>query len=470
MRTAVKRMALYVGLFSTLLTSACSPEPEVVYPDDAILKKDLSGRGEHVIVIGAGIAGLTAARALKRAGVDVTVVEARDRLGGRIHTFREWGSTVELGASWLHGTKNNPLAKLADEAGVKIVHTDEFRSSVLFDGNGNRVGLWDSLVGAFYGFLTIEQVHHKADKSATNAPFEKVLQSIMKDREPSAVENMGLQFALAIYQNWCGGELNDLSAQTDPEAVLDGGNHAVADGFDRLVQYLAKGLDIQLGTEVTRIRYSATGVTIDTSRGSLTGDRVIVTVPLGVLKAGKIAFEPQLPERKRKAIDEIGYGLLEKVALHFPDAFWDDVDVISNASDAIGNANYVLNGRRVNGEPVLTALNSVPYAHSLQSMPDKAIVEAAAAVVQQNYREKFLDPTASVVTHWATDPYSLGSYSYDSYRMNANSRSDLAEPIMDRVFFAGEATHVNFFGTTHGAYWSGVFAAVGAAAAIDAQP
>ena len=182
----------------------------------------------------------------------------------------------------------------------------------------------------------------------------------------------------------------------------------------------------------------------------MAADRVIVTVPLGVLKAQTIAFDPPLPERKRRAIERLGFGLLNKVVLSFEEAFWpESPDMIGLVGPNQPVADLV-SGLTFAGTPLLVGLRGGAAARSREALSDQdAIGEVLAALGAP-------EPSGALVTRWAADPSARGSYSFLAVGSTPADLRALAEPLGERLLFAGEATHEEFFATVHGAYMSGI--------------
>jgi monoamine oxidase len=403
-----------------------------------------SPKKERIVVVGAGMAGLAAARRLADAGMDITVLDARDRIGGRMWTDTSLGVPIDLGAAWIHGTDGNPLVGLADEVGAKTVETD-FDDVVVFEGpNEVPAARVQAAFAAWAG--VIDEIDSLGENAGNDESLADGLAGVADLNDPILAwlvrSNVEEEYAADPGQlslRWFGRE----GEFDGPDLILPG-------GYVQLAQHLARGLTIRLGTEVTRIAYDDAGVHLDTSKGSVTADRVIVTVPLGVLKAGTVAFDPPLPEAKRRAIEALGFGLLNKVVLAFDEPFWPeapDVLGLAGPEQPVGN---VVNGLRFAGRPLLVGLRGGDAARSREGLSDKdAVAEVIAALDAPQ-------PTGSLVTRWASDPYARGSYSFVAVGSSPADMQALAEPVNERLRFAGEATQEEFFGTVHGAYMSGM--------------
>ena len=238
------------------------------------------------------------------------------------------------------------------------------------------------------------------------------------------------------------------------EGQLGGPDLLLAGGYGQLVHHLARGLAVKLGAEVTRIVHGGPGVSVETSQGVVSADRVIVTVPLGVLKADTIVFDPPLPEAKRQAIKRLGFGLLDKVVLKFDKAFWAaDVELQRDMFGIVGRdqpVSDVVNGLRFSDVPLLVGLRGGANALAREKDSDETTVGQVLATLRAP------EPTGVLVTRWAADPYARGSYSFLAVGSSPDDQHALAEPVSDRLAFAGEATHDEFNATVHGAYMSGL--------------
>lgn len=400
--------------------------------------------GEHVAVVGAGFAGLAAARRLADTGLRVTVLEARDRIGGRTRTDASLGAPIDIGASWIHGTQGNPITALANDVGAKTVETD-FDDFALFDGHEEvdpnaTSGLLNEWGKIDIGLDGLSE--HAGDSASVADGLAEVAD--MNDPLTSwlVASQITGEYAADPHRlslRWFGSE----GEMDGPDVLLPG-------GYTQLSQHLARGLDIRQNTTVRRIAYDDAGVQIETSAGLVTANRVIVTVPLGVLKADAIAFDPPLPQPKRDAVARLGFGLLNKVVLAFDQPFWPQSRPMIGLVGADQPVSDLVNGLLVTDTPILIGLRSGEAAWSREALSDRdAVAQVVAALGAP-------EPTGAIVTRWGTDPYSLGSYSFIAVGSSPDDMRVLGEPVGERLLFAGEATNPEFFGTVHGAYLSGI--------------
>ena len=237
-----------------------------------------------------------------------------------------------------------------------------------------------------------------------------------------------------------------------------------------IIDQLAAGLDILTGKIVTHIDWSRPEVQVSTGAGHFAADRVLVTLPLGVLKTDRPTFHPPLPGAKREAITKLGMGLLNKCYLRFPHVFWpQDVDWIEYIPAKHGEWVEWVSFRKAAGKPVLMGFLAAESAAEKESLPDTEIVASAMGVLRAIYGASIPEPVGHQITRWAVDPFSRGSYSFNAVHSTPAMRDALASPVDGRLFFAGEATDRKEYGTAHGAYLSGLRAAEEMKASL-AQP
>jgi len=296
----------------------------------------------RVAVIGAGIAGLGAAYRLDAAGIDVTVIEARDRIGGRLWTSNALGTPVDLGASWIHGIQNNPLVELADEMGMARVQTVD--TYAVRGGDGRRIAELD-------------------------APewLERVETQITAGADPEQLNTMAYWL-----QDGYGG----------PDVVF-------RNGYAPILGSLAGGYRVRRGTPIDTVALSGTGVHLTARGGAVSEfDAVLVTVPLGVLKAGAIRFEPGLSEERLDAIGRLGMGTLDKLYLKFDRPFWDPEQTwIATPETGLprGQFNIWLNLYAVLGVPILLAFNGGSAALDLADESDATLTRLALETLSAAY-------------------------------------------------------------------------------------
>ncbi|WP_425404363.1 flavin monoamine oxidase family protein [Hwanghaeella sp.] len=414
--------------------------------------------GTQVIVIGAGIAGLGAARSLKNQGAEVIVLEGKPHIGGRLLTDWSMGAPFEVGAGWIHGPEQaNPSRQLADAVGAEYVVTDD-ENAVYFHANGDEFGE-DDYEEMSDGWESV--VEHIDETFERNDP--RSLLKAIRAYDSDLLDDPRVMWAFSAWTEFSkGGPIEDLSAILfNADKAFDTPDVVVTTGYDKILGPLAVDLDIRLSHTVTEVSYEkGDGVAVETDKGTFEADYCICTVPLGVLKAEKIAFDPPLPQRYRQSIDRLGFGSVTKLALKFDEPFWDvETQYFGIVTEPKGRWNYWLNYRTFSDENILLGLSVGAYAPVADKMTDAEMTEDGLDVLRQVWGDDVGTPTQVLATHWATDPYSLGAYAYPR---PGNSRSDydgLARAVEDCLFLAGEHTIFDYAGTTHGAYMSGLRAA-----------
>lgn len=461
-RTAISAASLGLGslLGSPLATALAAPSvsretPERGNPDTA----------DRVLVIGAGIAGLAAAKKLREAGRNVLVLEARDRLGGRIYTNTHWrGPAMDVGASWIHGGgAANPVRQLADKIGARLTSTDEDKAEA-YNGEGGELSDADSRklesIRAHISAAVEDRESARQDRSLKDMVYKALAYARRSNTDQRLID-----FVLnTTYEHEYGGTADKLSANWfDSGEAYQGEEMLFLDGYQVLINHLASGLNIRLQHEVTAISYQEQdGVTVQTSQGPVSGQYAVITLPLGVLQSGRVAFSPALPQSKRSAIAGLGVGVLNKCCLLFPHTFWNhDMDWITNLpkQGQAGQWSEWVSFARPTGQPVLMGFNAADFGRKIERWDDASIVQSAMDALRAMYGQDIPKPTDALITRWATDPYAQGAYSCHVLGSHPDQRDDLARHVQGRLFFAGEATERRHYQTVHGAYQSGLRAA-----------
>jgi len=382
-----------------------------------------SARGGPVVVIGAGAAGLAAAALLRNAGQSVTVLEARDRIGGRAFTDRALGPDCpfDAGAEYIHWAERNPWAPIARAAGVRFAHEDGWARTLTIDGRPAT----------------------EAERAARRAGFsglDAVLAPKGDDRSLAEAARTG---GPAAEQAAAG--LSRLSLGEDPERVsaadydrLWSGTDLWVDGYGALVARHFADLPIRLGCPVQAIDWSGPEVRIETVRGPLSAAAVVVTVPVGVLKSGAIRFAPGLPDSHRTALEGLHMGAYTKIGLRLdpakidPAAFGDAVSIATG-----GPTLYFEMGPF--GRPLAVANLGGDGARDLCRAGEAAAVALATERLGAILGDKARGAVqAGRLAAWWTDPYACGSYAIVAPG-HAGARDRLRGPVGGRVFFAGEA-------------------------------
>jgi monoamine oxidase len=402
------------------------------------------------------MAGLAAAQILQQSGVRVQVLEGRDRIGGRIHTNTDLGFPVDLGAAWIHGITDNPITALASDHGIPTQPTDY--DSLTLQDHSNPV----SAPQVAQGYRRYERLRDAVKAyGTTQAQDLSLQQGIDRWLTQQAAEPLDRVLSWWLASETAldlGLDPADLSLWAwEEDDTFSGADHLFPGGFGQLPAVLASDLTIALGQTVTAIATTATGVTITTLNGtSYTADAAIITVPLGVLQAGTLQFDPPLPPDTQAAIAALTMGLLNKVILTFPRQFWPDTHILGQVEPEAGPVTYGVNlSAYQQDRPALTWLSGGQQARQQEALEDEALVAALMTALRSRYPSPLPEPTGMLRTQWQQDPFARGAYSNLPVGSTARDRATLSRPISPQLHFAGEATSTSYPGTVHGAYLSG---------------
>ncbi|WP_255569380.1 flavin monoamine oxidase family protein [Neoroseomonas alba] len=405
-----------------------------------------------VLVIGAGCAGIAAARELAARGRSCIVLEAGPRVGGRAWTeSASLGLPFDHGASWLHQAHDNPLRPLAAALGLETLDHDSVRERrILLHGRQAT---------------REERAAFAAADDAFWAVIDAAARDGMPDRPASKAAPRGGPWNPTV-AHWegsqiCAAELSLMSLHDFAATALDGPNLILRQGIGGLVARLADGLPIRLDAPVARLHWGAREITAEGPFGSLAARAAIVTVSTGVLAAEGIAFDPPLPAETQDAIHALPLGLLTKIAFRADSPDAPDLPPFVTQHRAVEHdgdspMSWV---SRLFGDPLMIAFCGGARAWSFAGDPRRAEAEARAEATKLFGARAAAALGPVTVTRWAEDPLFHGAYSHAVPGARA-ARTTLGRPLADgRLCFAGEACHPRFAATVAGAWLSGVEAA-----------
>jgi len=438
-----------------------------------------------VIIIGAGWSGVAAAVSLKSKGMsNYKILEARDRIGGRSRTETESWEGVDipfdLGSQWIHGTINSPVFDAVEK--YKIPYSISPGVTTFYQGNNKGAygsdfiwNLYAELLEDFKIYQSVKQCNTDYDDNLRNMVnqyvkekslnvwktdvLEMFLRTSIKQSYATSLDNLSLWY----WDSW-GVDF------WDTEVFLHEGYSAVFEAHASPVKS-----KIETQAVVTLINYKKGKVKVkytdaDGTKKTIRAKKVLVTVPLGVLKTKAIKFRPKLPKNHRNSIKQLGMGTLNKIHMIWNknDIFWPSkVQWFSEVTRRDSPFEFYNPHSFNGGLPLLSGFVAGDDAEYLerkygndQSWYEWEMTVRAMLALRNMFGKNIPNPEKVYVTKWRTDPYSRGSYSYNKVNMHKDARTRLSETVNNRIYFAGEATHKDYHSTTHGAYLSGVDAAV----------
>jgi monoamine oxidase len=427
----------------------------------------------EVLIIGAGAAGLAAARDLSSAGLTVLVVEARSRIGGRIFTHHDATNSlpIELGAEFIHG-KSPELFSIIERAGLKF---EEMTSRHWYFENGRL-----AKSGDFWS--AVEQLMSEMKGEVRDQSFREFLESKNFSARAKAIASRYVEGFDAAQLDKIG--IHGLTEENEASHLIDGERaFRLLDGYDDVANVLLNearghGAELRLNTTVTELRWSNNKVEVPcttTTDAPLTAHKALITIPLAVLKLeheqGSIKFVPGLPQWKLDAIRSLEMGAALRIVLRFTRRFWEDLEIPGAEREDLKQLGFIHYPDAPlptwwttlpRSEPILVGWAGGPTAQRLLSLSGADIesraLKSLSLIFGVNKDVLRTIIAESYFHNWQRDPLSRGAYSYVPVN-GVEHQLNLAKQVDGTLFFAGEATSVGHCGTVHGAIQSGLRAA-----------
>lgn len=377
-------------------------------------------------IIGAGAAGIMAARQAQSRGLTFQIFEARPRIGGRVFTDTSLGVPFDAGAAYLHAIHLNPWREVAEDANIALQPFSFHNRDVQYFRDGKP-------------FPGEDREYYRHRRAEFHAAMEAVeTRGDLSFAEVAAAKPEWQEAAQQISILSLGEDAERISVQ-DYQSLDDGEDRITPLGYGNLIAEYAQGLEIALSTPVTALDYSGAGVRVETPRGTIKARAAIITLPISLLQAEKVRFSPPLPRETLSALDGLSMGVLSKVALKFEGMrfglppFTQFVDQGQGARELINFEFWPFD------RDVVLAMIGGDYARQITRLGEAEAVRHVLARLETLLGERVIQTfRAGRLAGWAADPHALGSYSI-ARPGHARARGVLAVPVAGRLFFAGEA-------------------------------
>jgi monoamine oxidase len=449
MRGTVTRRSFVQGSLASSVAATAAPASTTNHAD--------------VLIIGAGMAGLSAAHALRPHGVNVIVLEARNRIGGRIWTESDTLPVpVDLGASFIHHAEDSPLTPFCEKHGIEtllvplsniemfLAHHEKVPKAEVDDA----IALFVLVLAGLQTLATSRQSLHLRDLRLSDA-----IDIVFKNLPPVTRRQRAL---FGISASW----FIRMATGADPTGIslfntianLSAGqqDRAFPMGYRQVPEVLARGIDIRLTHIVEQIDYRTATVQVTTDQGIFTAPHVIVTLPIGVLQSDSVQFVPPLPGPKRAAIGRAQLGIVNKLFLQFSEQFWDNgPSLMMRTTPPDGDWPVFLNFKKIAGQPILMCFNSALFALATEALSLETLVKNATTALQTMFGQKIPTPIGAIRSQWRSDPFACGSYPFFPIGGHVDDRDVIAQAVESRLFFAGDGTRDKDPEST-GAFRSGI--------------
>ncbi len=415
-----------------------------------------------ILIVGAGIAGIACAKKLQEKGEKVIVLEAKPRIGGRINSKKIDSDIFDLGASWIHGIDDNPIWAITQENDIEttIFNYDNLQ---FFHENGQLFS--DKEVEEFEFYIDkIEKLLNQTQKVSALDAIKEIIFSLPylgNTFSENYLKKLLLSFFERIANDPFATNLDQLSSNyQNYEGYFQGNEVVFPKGYYQVVENISKNIEIKLNIDIKKITYQNDCVQlIDSDDNVYIGSRVVVTVPLGILKKNHIEFHPPISSDYIDSIQALGFGSFNKVFFELKqpllfrlkssgekisDFYWNDTDCFN-----------ILDLSQIYQKPTYLMLFGGDKSNFIDNSTDREVSDFVFSSLQKQFAGIPDKPEKIIVTRWGADPYSYGSFSFPSLNHTDNLVKVLHKPIRQLIFFAGEHCSLKYAGTVHGAYLSG---------------
>lgn len=415
-----------------------------------------SNQSLPIIIIGAGISGISCAKHLQDSKSEIIVLEARDRIGGRIHSIDFETEIFDLGASWIHGIQNNPIWEIVQKEQIKTVIFN-YDVSVFLHENGTYFS--DSEKKDFLHYIS------KIEKILKHSQGNTALDSVLLGLDSLEIKNKLLknkikQFFERIANDPFATDLSCLASNyQEYEGYFSGDEVIFPNGYAEVIQKIAEGIDIRCNISIKKIIQQEEYIEIFDDKGnSYVASKIVVTVPLGVLKAQDIQFVPPLSDQYKNAIHMMGFGSFNKVFFQLNEPLDFTQLYSSNTNYFFWSGGYcfnILDLSKIYKKPTYLILFGGKQSIFLDSSTDEDVWKFIKIHLQSYSCSLEHEPNKLLITRWGADIFSYGAFSFPALNHTSALTRILNNPIENRIFFSGEHCSLTYAGTVHGAYIHG---------------
>lgn len=421
---------------------------------------------EKVIIIGAGASGIAAGYYLNNKGIKNVILEARDRIGGRVNTdTKTFGYPIDLGAILITHNENNPIPKLAKLYKTKLVSFN-FGNTINFVNfiKVNKIKSFNYSLSLLqndwldYMIDNLEELKYKS--------FYEVIDLYIKQKNLKQIDILKINYLACFLQCNLSGDIGHLTNFIKSYALgFSGETSMTPDGYISILKPLTKNLDIKLKTKVIKIEQiknemKSKVIVYDSNNNRYEASKVIITVPLGVLKSNMISFVPELSETKKESISKLKMFDMNKIFVEFSEKFWSNNDIINilykKESDPRQVYDFIVNYHKITHKNILLFMIAGDKIDYLNERTDEQIKEEILYLLSKNYKKNDIVITNFIRTNWKEEEFTKGSFT------EIGADSYLREVFLEKegdIYFAGEHTSANFNAFVHGAFNSGLRAA-----------